>query len=104
MRQEAQCGIAAAPGLIGPPLVKIYDRLIEVEQRQPDPVLFASEALTCLGKQLQSEKWLAVLVGRDAEERQGLSGLVTHLQLLKAGEGLPGELRAFFCQVQLEVH
>ena len=97
--KEAQCRPAANPGL-GIAAILVEDqRLVQVDQRGPQVILLASEEFARPVEQLQRTGDLALMCGSDGQKRQGLGGLVLHLQLLEADKGLLGKLGAFFDQI-----
>ena len=86
MRQEAQCGIAAPPGLVSAAFVVEHQRRVEIQQRGPHDVLFVLETHASLGEEFKRKKRLALLVCRDAEEGQSDAGAVSDREFQDRGD------------------
>ena len=78
-------------------------RLVEVDEGRPDPVLLASEKFACLAKQFECAKGLALMAGSGGKIRHCLSCLVPHTEFFEAGKSLLGKLRSLFAQVELQI-
>ena len=85
------------------PFVEQEKGLVKIEKPGPDEIFFLREHFARLCKQFKGLHSLPLLAISDGFVREGLRGLVTHVQFLKAAKSFVRHFARLLAQVQLEV-